>query len=81
MEECLSWEIKKFLVSQKIPHNLWNPKVQYRIHKRPPLVPILNQGITVHACSSHFQDIHFNNILPSTPRSSTRDIVKCFVTS
>jgi hypothetical protein len=44
MEQSPSWGAKWFSASQEIPCILWNPKVQYHIHKCPPPAPILSQA-------------------------------------
>jgi hypothetical protein len=58
------------LASQEIFILLWNPKVHYRVHNRPPLAPILNHMNPIHTFPPYFPEISCNIIFPSTPRSA-----------
>jgi hypothetical protein len=59
-----SWDAANCAAIQELPSVLWNPKVHYRVHKRPPLVPILSQIYPIHTISSCLSNIHFNIVHP-----------------
>ena len=56
-----------FAANQEIPRILWNPKVHYRTHKRPPPVPMLSLLHPVPTTPSHFLKIHIQ--APNIPRT------------
>jgi len=47
-------------------HMLRNPKVHYRVHKSPPMVPALSEMNPVHDVTTYFFKIYSNIILSST---------------
>jgi hypothetical protein len=55
---------------KKYPASLGNPKVHHRVHKSPPLDPILSQSNPVRSIDPYLPKVHLNVILPPTPRSS-----------
>jgi hypothetical protein len=70
MELSPSWEGTSHAATQKLPNILWVPKVYYRVHKNPALVPILSQINWVHTTPSYLSKISLNIIFPPVSRSS-----------
>ena len=68
MQHIPIWQANSSSSSQEIPRILCNPKVHYRVHKRPPPASILSQINPIHPLT-HFLQIHFNIIIPSMPGS------------
>lgn len=69
MKQSLSWECNRRSDTEEISRTLWNPKFHQRVQKSSPLVHIMRYESSSHT-HSLFIRIHFNNILPSMPKSS-----------
>jgi hypothetical protein len=73
MELSLSREVANSAATQELPSILWNPKFHYRVHKSPPLAPILSQIKSIHTIPSYLSKIYFNIVHPPTPWSILND--------
>jgi hypothetical protein len=69
LEQSPSGDATSQSASPEIARLLWNPKIRYRVHKIPPLVPTLSQIYSVHVFIPSFPKIRYNIILPCTPKS------------
>jgi hypothetical protein len=60
MDMSPSWEAANCAATQELPNIWWNPKVHRRVHKSPPLFPILRQINPVNTTPSYLSNVHCN---------------------
>jgi hypothetical protein len=65
-----SWGAINWAAAQDLPSFSWNPKVQYRVHKSAPLVPILSHIYPIHTIPSNLSKINFDIVHSYTSWSS-----------
>jgi hypothetical protein len=66
MEQNSSWEASSSSASKKIPHSLFNQNLHYRVHKNPPLAPLLAKSIhPISSTSVSILSSHIRQCLPS----------------
>ena len=70
MQQSPPQEADSSSTDQEIPCIFYNLKLHYFNHNSSPLVPVLSQINPVHVLTSNFFMIHFNIILPPSPRFS-----------
>jgi hypothetical protein len=60
MVQDIIWKVDSHSACKKILLSLWNPKVHYRVHKSPPLDPILSQSISVRPIDPYLLKVQLN---------------------